>query len=238
MSEGLTGSGLLQSEEEWDERNRVLADNMHELINRYVVAELGRAIDVGCQRGVLTDMLARRTSYRWSGVDPALTGEDVSPSGVQLLPGRGNSLPFRDAMFDLGLFANVYEHVPPAERETSLREMHRVLRPGGVLVGQLPNPYFPIESHSRLPFMGWLPVPAQKAYWRLAPVPWEHDFFVVTIRDLQRTASRVGLETVLVRKFSYPLEVIPKAARWAAKLLERPLRHVPWAWQFVLRRPH
>jgi len=68
-------------------------------------------------------------------------------------------------------------------------------------------------------------------------VPWEHDFFVVTIRDLQRTASRVGLETVLVRKFSYPLEVIPKAARWAAKLLERPLRHVPWAWQFVLRRP-
>ena len=30
-----------------------------------------------------------------------------------------------------------------------LHEISRVLRPGGILAGQIPNPYFPIESHSR-----------------------------------------------------------------------------------------
>jgi hypothetical protein len=112
-----------------------------------------------------------------------------------------------------------------------------VLVPGGVVVGQLPNPYFPIESHSRLPFMGWLPLRVQKAYWRLAPVPWEHDFYVVTVRDVKRQSQAVNLDVPLVRRFSYPPEVVPESVRWAARALARPMKVVPWAWQFVLRKP-
>ena len=115
--------------------------------------------------------------------------------------------------------------------------MYRALKPGGVVVGQLPNPYFPIESHSRLPFMGWLPVRAQKVYWRLAPVPWEHDFYVVTIKHVRRDAEAVGFEIPLTRRFNYPPEVVPASVRWAARALERPMKLMPWAWQFVLRRP-
>ena len=90
-----------------------------------------------------------------------------------------------------------------------------MLGPGGHVIGQIPNPYFPIESHSRLPFMGWLPMRAQKVYWRLSPAPWEHDFFVVTIRQLRAAAEKQGLETLYVRNFNYPPEVIPKALRTA-----------------------
>ena len=152
-------------------------------------------------------------------------------------PGKANDLKHPDGSFDAAVFANVFEHVFPEERLGSLSEIFRVLRPGGIVAGQLPNPYFPIESHSRLPFMGWLPVSVQKKYWKLAPVPWEHDFFVVTMKHLRSTASDAGFETVYVRNFNYPPEVIPTSVRWAARALERPMRRLPWAWQFVLRRP-
>jgi SAM-dependent methyltransferase len=230
-------TGLLQSREEWSERNRALGDAMAGLISRFVPPDAGRALDVGCQHGPLTDAWAQRTEMRWSGIDPIIEKATRSAGGAELLPGSASDIPFPDQEFDCIVFANVYEHIEPQERIPSLLEMKRVLKPGGVVVGQLPNPYFPIESHSRLPFMGWLPVRLQKAYWRLAPVPWEHDFYVVGVRHLKRSAKAAGLDPVLTQNYSYPPEVIPERVRWAARLLARPMRFAPWAWQFVLRKP-
>jgi ubiquinone/menaquinone biosynthesis C-methylase UbiE len=173
----------------------------------------------------------------WIGIDPELTETTVTDRGCTLRPARASRLEFPDGTFDVALFANVFEHIPPAERDVSLREIYRVLKSGGIVVGQLPNPYFPIESHSRLPFMGWLPNRWQHRYWRLTPVSWEHDFYVVTMKHLKQTAQRAGFDVVHVRNFSYPPEAIPRSVRWAARLLEQPMRYVPWSWQFVLVRP-
>lgn len=241
-AEALAGTGVMQSQEEWDTRNRVLAQSMSRLINRFAAAgagpgsELGRGIDVGCQKGALTDAMEEQTAFTWSGIDPTITEATRSSLELELLPGTADQLPFEDGSFEVALFANVYEHVLPERREASLMEIRRVLKPNGYVVGQIPNPYFPIESHSRLPFMGWLPIGAQKVYWRLSPVPWEHDFFVVTMRQLRATAERLGYRTVYVRNFNYPPEVIPQALRAAWRVLERPMRRMPWAWQFVLQR--
>lgn len=237
--EALAGTGLMQSPAEWDARNRILAESMSGLINRFAVVAAGgtgKGLDVGCQKGALTDAMQAQTAFDWAGIDPTITAATLSPAGRELLPATADQLPFPDGSFDVALFANVYEHVLPDRREASLADIRRVLGPGGHVIGQIPNPYFPIESHSRLPFMGWLPMRAQKAYWRLSPVPWEHDFFVVTMRQLRATAAEQGLETVYVRNFNYPAEVIPKALRSAWRVMERPMRRMPWAWQFVLRR--
>jgi SAM-dependent methyltransferase len=228
---------MLQSRGEWDLRNRTLLETLAELIAAHAPRADGEGLDVGCQLGVLTDGWAERTGLSWTGIDPSLGAEARSPGGIPLLRGYADQLPFEDDRFACVVLANVYEHIAPERRRASLAELRRVLVPGGVVVGQLPNPYFPIESHSRLPFMGWLPVRLQKAYWRLAPVPWEHDFYVVTVRDVRRQAEAVGFEVSLVRKFNYPPEVVPKSVRWAARALARPMRVVPWAWQFVLRKP-
>jgi SAM-dependent methyltransferase len=185
---------------------------------------------------LLTDAIEAQTPFAWTGVDPTISEAMRSPAGLGLLPGSADELPFDDGAFDVALFANVYEHVLPARREASLAEIRRVLTPGGCVVGQIPNPYFPIESHSRLPLMGWLPMRAQKAYWRLSPVPWEHNFFIVTMRQLRASAEQLGYRTLYVRRFNYPPEVIPRALRAAWRLSERALRRVPWAWQFVLQR--
>ncbi|HXR60982.1 MAG TPA: class I SAM-dependent methyltransferase [Solirubrobacterales bacterium] len=226
---------LLQSDDEWDVRNRVLSETLTQLVRDESSEEAGRALDVGCQNGWTTDRYAQLTGLEWVGIDPALKEPAKSPNGIDLHPGFSNKLEFPDDSFDVVMLANVYEHIFPEDRVASFREMRRVLRPGGVVVGQIPNPYFPIESHSRLPFMGWLPMRLQKIYWRLAPVSWEHDFFVVTPKHLRRDAAAGGMRLAMVRKFNYPPEVIPEKVRWIARLLERPMRVWPWAWQFVLR---
>ena len=234
---GYSGKGLLQSPEEWDVRNRVLVETIGELIDRYAPPGATDALDIGAMHGTLTDAWAARTPFAWRGIDPGLAGPTRSTAGVELDHGFSNELAFESESFDVIVLANVYEHIQPAARLASFQEARRVLRPGGVLIGQIPNPYFPIESHSRLPFMGWLPYRAQKVYWRLAPVPWEHDFYVVTPKHLARDATAGGLQKVALRNFNYPPEVIPESVRWAARLLERPMRRWPWAWQFVYRKP-
>jgi SAM-dependent methyltransferase len=230
-------AALLQSDEEWGQRNEALSASMLELIAEFADFQLGQGLDIGCQQGNLTDMLAIRTGQRWRGIDPVLLGPTRSPNGADLSPGSADSTPFDDGEFDCLLFANVFEHIRPDRRVASLREMMRVLRPGGVIVGQIPNPYFPIESHSRLPFMGWLPIGLQRKYWKLSPVPWDHDFYVVTTRTLAAEAGEVGLKVTYRRNFNYPLEVIPAFLRPVARFLTVPMRSFPWAWQFVVQRP-
>lgn len=226
---------LLQSDAEWDVRNRVLSETLTALIREEAPANARRALDIGCQNGWTTDRYAKLTGLEWVGIDPSLDAVTSSPDGISLHPGSSDKLDFADDSFDAVMLANVYEHIFPEARVHSFEEMRRVLRPGGVVVGQIPNPYFPIESHSRLPFMGWLPMRAQKIYWRLSPVSWEHDFFVVTPKHLRRDAGAGGLQLTMVRKFNYPPEVIPRRLRGIYRALELPMRRMPWAWQFVLR---
>jgi len=230
------GGSLLETADEFQVRNQVLAHHMGQLINQYVHADRGRGLDVGCKYGALADILTELTPLKWSGIDPVIASAVTTAAGAELVHGWAHDMPYDNGAFDCLLFANVYEHVAPELRRASVREMARVLAPGGILVGQLPNPYFPIESHSRLPLMGWLPVGLQKRYWRFAPVPWEHDFHVVTIRNLADLLTDEGFDMLLMRTFNYPVEAVPKAWRWAARILELPMRFVPWSWQFVARK--
>jgi SAM-dependent methyltransferase len=237
-SDTLPGRGLMQSRDEWGARNRVLGAALCALVNDHVSPSAERGLDVGSRDSTLPNMLIAGTRLRWWGIDPIFTEPSMSSGGALLQPGWAHAIPFADASFDCVVLANVYEHIVPELRKPSLQDIKRVLRPGGVLVGQLPNPYFPIESHSRLPFMGWLPRRAQKVYFRLSPVPWEHDFYTVTCRNLQTTAELVGFRSVMIRNFHYPVEAIPRSVRWAAELARRPpFCILPWAWQFVLQRP-
>lgn len=234
---GLAGRGFLQSPEEWTARNRYLAESLSMLATQYLPTPSKLGLDVGCQSGVLTDYLNENTDISWEGIDPTLQQVGKSPKGAPLYSAAADKIPYPDQHFDCLLLANVFEHILPERRQASFLEMYRVLMPGAILVGQLPNPYFPIESHSRLPFMGWLPHKLQKRYWKLSPVPWNHDFFTVTMRHVRAQADRTGFRVIDVNNFNYPPEALPKAARPIEFLLRQPMRHFPWAWQFVLRRP-
>ena len=234
----LAGTGLMQSPEEWATRGRVLAGSLAGLVRDNLPAPGGRGLDVGCQRGGLIDQITEETGLSWVGIDPILEEESVTDKGAPIGPGRSDSIPYPNEYFDAAILANVFEHIPPNARQQSLDEIFRVLRPDGVLAGQIPNPYFPIESHSRLPFMGYLPVSMQLRYWRLTPVPWEHDFFVVTMRHLKRHAAAAGFQVAYSKPFNYPLEAVPNRVRPVARMAVPLMRVIPWAWQFVLVKPN
>jgi SAM-dependent methyltransferase len=237
--DALRGSGLLQSPEEWQARNRELAASLNHLLAANISTRTRRGLDVGCMDGSLTDKYGLGLGLEWYGIDPDLKQTRRSSKGAVLAHGFAHQLDFPDAHFDCIVFANVYEHIPPKLRQESLREFYRVLAPGGILVGQLPNPYFPIESHSRLPFLGYLPRRLQRWYWHLTPTGWDFDnahFFSVTVRNLRELGAACGFQTVRIRNFNYSPEAIPASVRWIASLHAR-LNWLPWAWQFVLRKP-
>lgn len=233
----LAGTGLMQSPAEWAARGRVLATSLAEMIRDNLPTQEGCGLDIGCQEGGLIDQIADETGLSWAGIDPILENSSVTEKGAPIGPGRADSIPYPDGYFDAAILANVFEHIPPDARQRSLDEIFRVLKPGGALAGQIPNPYFPIESHSRLPFMGFLPVNLQLRYWRLSPVPWEHDFFVVTMRHLKRHAVASGFVVTYIKPFNYPLEAIPSRVRPMARIATPLMQVIPWAWQFVLIKP-
>ncbi len=92
-------------------------------------------LDAGCGGGATTESLRRYG--RVTGLE--LEGEAVDYArerGRNVLQGSIEALPFEDGSFDLALALDVVEHVP--DDLGVLRELHRVLRPGGRLLVTVP----------------------------------------------------------------------------------------------------
>ena len=90
--------------------------------------------------GALTDQMGQLTRVpNWTGIDPALTEKTVTDHGCTLHPARASRLEFPDATFDVALFANVFEHIPPGERDASLRRSIGCSNRGASLLGSFPT---------------------------------------------------------------------------------------------------
>jgi ubiquinone/menaquinone biosynthesis C-methylase UbiE len=101
----------------------------------------GDALDAGMGPGRLVGELANR-GWRVSGVDAApqmvVTARRRTPEAeARLVVGTIEAIPFPDEAFDLVVATGVLEY---AELDRALRELTRVLRPGGRAVVSYPNP--------------------------------------------------------------------------------------------------
>lgn len=77
--------------------------------------------------------------------------------GLQFVRGDGCHLPFADQSFDVVHSGAVLEHVGNRARQQQfLQEAIRVARYNVFIT--TPNRYFPMELHTGLPFVHWLPV--------------------------------------------------------------------------------
>ena len=90
-------------------------------------------LDIGCRDGGLRRFLPPGVRYQGMDITPEFAGPDVVVRDVS------DGIPFPDASFDRVFCIEVLEHVP--NPYGALRDIHRVLRPGGVLVLSVPNPY-------------------------------------------------------------------------------------------------
>lgn len=129
------------------------------LIADLVAAELPRTVvDVGCGTGTLALTMADRL------VGGVVTGVDIDPAILELARdkpgserigwqiGSATSLPFGEASIDVVTCTLVLHHLPLETKQDALREMRRVLRPGGLLViGDWGKPHDPVMRAAFLP---------------------------------------------------------------------------------------
>ena len=167
---------------------------LHGHIERALVEMLsvgGAAIlDAGCGTGGLIGRLApRHPQWRWSGIDVSelafahATRRAAGDAAADIRLGSITELPFREGSFDAVVSADVLYHVDDDER--ALREFVRVLRPGGVVVINVPAyrwlwSYHDVAVHSRRRYerrelIGKLKRsglrPLQTTYWNSIPFP-------------------------------------------------------------------
>jgi len=138
------------------------------------LAARDRLLDFGCGNGANTILFAPDFA-NVVGVD--VESERVSEAranaaerGIENLEYRvydGERLPFDDHSFDCVVSFEVLEHT--RDDRAALAEIARVLKPGGLFCGSVPNKYYLMETHGfnlpladvipyqRVPFMNLLP---------------------------------------------------------------------------------
>jgi len=94
--------------------------------------EISRNLNVGCGEHIIPDT----PETQWVHLDK------FKREGVTVIHDLNDPLPFGDNSFDLVLASHILEHVEKYEQV--VRELHRVLKPGGILVVKVPE--FPCRA--------------------------------------------------------------------------------------------
>ncbi len=126
-------------------RNRIFSFNYFNVahICRFLAA---RAVALPDGSAVFLDVGAGQSPYRsfFSGKFGRYIAVDVPDSlpslpvpGIDHFAGTAEKIPLPDASVDVALFNQVLEHV--VDPDASLREIHRVLKPGGTMLGSVPH---------------------------------------------------------------------------------------------------
>jgi len=121
----------------------------------------GRFLDYGCGGGQVV-ALGLKAGLDFYGCDLFYEGGDHSGEIPTELLEKGRvlrmqdaTIPFPDQHFDVVSNNQVMEHV--VDLDQALREIHRVLKPGGVSLSIFPDRSIWREGHTGIPFLHWFP---------------------------------------------------------------------------------
>lgn len=107
-------------------------------ISRYFGERRIDLLDVGCGDGYLIKHLKRKTDWRLRGLEPnEVMAAHLRRMGIAVDCGLLEDMRYQDASFDVVTLTHVLEHT---ENPLSmLIEISRILRPGGMLMVEVPN---------------------------------------------------------------------------------------------------
>jgi hypothetical protein len=118
--------------------------------------------------------------------------------GLMFVRADGRNLPFGDGSFDFVHSSAVIEHVGSRAMQVRfLSELWRVARVG-VFVAT-PNRWFPVEFHTVLPLMHWLPVRLHRAFLRWIGYGFfaaEENLNLLSRRTLAAAAQAAGMASI------------------------------------------
>jgi SAM-dependent methyltransferase len=180
---------------------RSSGDQLEAMVRAHVSAS-SRVLDLGCGRGGVVELFWREVQLA-AGVDPDPSSlASHRAAGMPVVRGVGESLPFVDAAFDLIVSLWVLEHL--REPAATLREVHRVLAPGGHFIFVTPNLRNPVMLANRigkaLPALQRRLVP--RVYGRDEADTFPVQYRANTVESIRSLAAESGLEV-------YDLRVVP-----------------------------
>jgi SAM-dependent methyltransferase len=115
-------------------------DDRGSLIASVVGGPGRRVLDIGCRTGALTQYYADGNDVVGVDVDSDALARASERLGIETVWADAEAgLPFEDASFDVAVAGEVLEHL--ADPAAVVAEIRRVLRPGGELVGSVPNAF-------------------------------------------------------------------------------------------------
>jgi ubiquinone/menaquinone biosynthesis C-methylase UbiE len=128
------------------------------------------ALEIGCGSGIISLEISKVVKHM-TAVDvtdkvlnKAIESYGISELGFRFIVADGTNLPFPDASFDIVVCNQVIEHV--GDQDKLIAEVYRVLRSDGICYMATPNRLWPIEPHTSLPFLSYLPKSIANRYVR------------------------------------------------------------------------
>jgi 2-polyprenyl-3-methyl-5-hydroxy-6-metoxy-1,4-benzoquinol methylase len=126
-------------------------------------------LDVGCSAGLMTKVYSERF-LRTVGIDidiPAVEYAAANFSSERLAFAVADAMDtgFPSGSFDVVTCSHIYEHVPDSNR--LMKEIHRILRKGGICHFAAQNRMSVIEPHYGLPLLSVLPKFMAHRYLRI-----------------------------------------------------------------------
>jgi SAM-dependent methyltransferase len=119
-----------------------------------------RIMDLGCGAGLMVKAGRARghdfygAGYQLYDAHEPASAELVAQGVLRQITDNPYRLPFDDGFFDVVISDQVFEHV--MDYPGTIREIHRVLKPGGAFMHVFPSKYKLIEPHVNVPFAGLL----------------------------------------------------------------------------------
>lgn len=176
----------------------------HETKIRAIAAAIGaggggRILEVGAGTGLHARWLLEHTGVEHTGLDLSKPMIRIASQRLAEFGGRSRltigdalDLPFADATFDAAFCVGTLHHLPSAA--AGLRELARVVKPGGRVAALEPNWKFP------------------SVLFYSAITPEERKTFAINDRRLQQWAAAAGLRAVTLNRLLF---TPPKPRSWA-----------------------
>lgn len=203
-------------------------------------------LDLGCGWGPVSfnlaphfaNVVAADTSAERIAFLAARAQAEGTQNIITVLAGDGSRLPFPDGQFDVVVMSGVFEWVPcgragkPEEvQKNLLREIRRVLRPGGCLAMSIENRWawktwatHP-DGHTGLRFVAWLPRPLAGLWSKLkGRGPFRN--YLYSARQLRRMLAGAGFPLqslhVPLPGYHFPQAMEPHGSEGVRRFFLRP----------------
>ena len=202
-------------------------DQLEAMVRSHVTSN-SSVLDLGCGRGGVVELFWREAKLA-AGLDPdsPSLSEHRAP-GMPVIRGVGERLPFIDESFDLIVCLWVLEHLQ--DPAAMMREVHRVLRPGGHFVFLTPNMRNPLMVANRigraLPSLQRRLVP--RFYGREEADTFPVRYRANTVGAIRGHANAAGLDVYDMRVVADPTYLAVNSFMFRASVMSERLMPKGW----------